>query len=423
MPKPIVANPAEPETPEMAGPATEEWGDEAVRAAIHGQWREIGVSQEELNQREARISGFLADWAPEAAPNALGSSRANGALAPAPPTLEAEQARAMYACMVRTRLFDARMVSLQRQGRIAFFVPSLGEEAAQVGVAYALRAEDWVFPAYREQGVLLARGCPFDLLVAQYMGNSADLLKGRQMPNHFGSPRYRFAAASSPVGTQIPHAVGAAWSARLRGEEWIAAVFFGDGATSTGDFHAGLNLAAVQQLPVVFFCKNNGWAISMPRARQTRVETLAEKAAAYGMPGISVDGNDLLAVYHAAGAAAARARAGGGPVLVELVTQRMAGHSTSDDPTRYRDPELLEPWKQKDPIARFRQHLEGQGCWTEADEQALAAATDAAITEAIQQAERLPAPPLESAFADVYHTQPAHLAEQQADTLTLAPDA
>jgi TPP-dependent pyruvate/acetoin dehydrogenase alpha subunit len=162
------------------------------------------------------------------------------------PAVPGEDLRSMYEWMLRVRAFDTRMVTLQRQGRIAFFVPSTGEEAVQIGTAWAVRPQDWVLPAYREAGVALFRGYPLDLLICQLLGNSEDLLKGRQMPNHFGSPRYRFMAASSPVGTQIPHAVGAAWSSKLRGEESVALVYFGDGATSTGDFHAGLNLAGVQ---------------------------------------------------------------------------------------------------------------------------------------------------------------------------------
>lgn len=332
-------------------------------------------------------------------------------LAPAP-ELAAEDLRSMYEWMLRVRVFDTRMVSLQRQGRINFFVPSTGEEAAQIGTAWALRPEDWVFPAYREQGVALFRGYPLDAMLCQMLGNREDYLQGRQMPNHFGSPRYRFAVASSPVGTHIPHAVGAAWSARLRREPSVAVTYFGDGATSTGDFHAGMNFAAVQQLPVVFVCKNNGWAISLPRAKQTRVERLSDKAAAYGMPGIQVDGNDVLAVYKVAHEAVEWARSGSGPVMVELLTQRMGPHSTADDPTRYREPELLEPWKKKDPLVRFRLYLESRGLWTEADEERAASEMDARITEALGRAEKIPPPPLETMFEDVYAQMPWHLREQ-----------
>lgn len=333
-------------------------------------------------------------------------------LGPAP-EMAAEDLRSMYEWMVRIRIFDARMISLQRQGRISFFVPSLGEEAAQIGTAFALRPEDWAFPAYREQGVALYRGYPLEAMLCQMLGNSEDLLKGRQMPNHFGSPRYRFAVASSPVGTQIPHAVGAAWTARLRRESFVSVVYFGDGATSTGDFHAGMNFAAVQQLPVVFFCKNNGWAISLPRAKQTRVEYLADKAAGYGMPGIRVDGNDVLAVYKVTLEALDCARSGSGPVMVELLTQRMGSHSTSDDPTRYRDAELLEPWKKKDPLHRFRAYLTARKLWTEDDERRVTSETDARITEALRSVEQLPAPALATLFDDVYSDLPWHLREQR----------
>ncbi len=330
----------------------------------------------------------------------------------AEPPLATEDMQSMYRWMVRVRVLDQRMLNLQRQGRIGFYVGSLGEEAAQIGTAMALEPEDWAFPAYREQGVALYRGYPLEYMLCQLLGNVEDYLKGRQMPNHYGCPRYRFAAASSPVGTQIPHAVGAAWAARLRRESSVATVYFGDGATSTGDFHAGLNLAAVQQLPVVFYCKNNGWAISLPLAKQTRVEALADKAAGYGIPGVRVDGNDPLAVYAVAREALQWARSGSGPILVELVTQRMGAHSTSDDPARYRDPELLEPWKKRDPLHRLRVSLEARGLWNDAEEAALRSEIDARITEALAWAEAQPLPPVETMFEDVYAEMPRHLREQ-----------
>lgn len=333
------------------------------------------------------------------------------------PEIAAEDLRSMYEWMVRVRILDTRMVSLQRQGRIQFYVPSTGEEALQIGTAWALRQEDWVFPAYREQGVALYRGYPLEAMISQLLGNREDYLKGRQMPNHFGSPRWRFAVASSPVGTQIPHAVGAAWTARLRREASVTITYFGDGATSTGDFHAGMNLAAVQQLAVVFFCKNNGWAISLPRAQQTRAEHLVDKAVGYGMPGLRVDGNDVLAVYQVAHRAVEYARAGGGPVFVELVTQRMGPHSTSDDPTRYRAPELMEPWMTRDPIARFRKHLQARNLWTAEDEERTLSETDARISEALRWAEQAPPPSPESIFDDVYAEIPWHLQEQRAESL------
>jgi len=346
-----------------------------------------------------------------------------GALLAAEPALAPEDLCSMYEWMLRVRVFDTRLVSLQRQGRIAFFVPSSGEEATQIGTAFALRPEDWVFPAYREQGVALYRGYPLEAMLCQMLGNRDDYLKGRQMPNHFGSPRYRYAVASSPVGTQIPQAVGAAWSARLRREPTVTVTYFGDGATSTGDFHAAMTLAAVQQLPVVFFCKNNGWAISLPQAKQTRAEFLADKAIGYGMLGVRVDGNDILAVHQVAHEAMEWARSGSGPVFVEMVTQRMGPHSTSDDPARYRDPELLEPWKKRDPIRRFRAYLETRGLWNAADEQRATSEADARITEALRWAEQIPVPALESLFEDVYAEMPWHLQEQRAEAIQQRADA
>ncbi len=331
------------------------------------------------------------------------------------PLLPPEETRSLYEWMVLVRVFDFRMVNLQRQGRISFFVPSLGEEALQIGTIAALRTDDWIFPAYREQGVALFRGYPMETLICQFMGNSGDFLRGRQMPNHYGAPHLRFAVASSPIGTQIPQAVGAAWTARIRREETVSAVYFGDGTTSSGDFHAGLTFAATQQLPVVFFCKNNGWAISHPVAKQTRAECIADKAHGYGMPGLRVDGNDLLAVYDVSMEAAEWARSGSGPVLVELVTQRMGPHSTSDDPARYRDPSLLEPWKKRDPLHRLRAYLESHGLWSAEDEERITRDADARVTEALRLAEPMPPPTVASLFEDVYAEMPWHLREQLAE--------
>lgn len=329
------------------------------------------------------------------------------------PAIAPEDLRSMYEWMVRVRVFDTRTLSLQRQGRIHFFAPSFGEEATQIGTVSALDPEDWIFPAYREQGVALYRGYPLETLLCQMIGNAEDLLRGRQMPDHFGSPRYRFAVASSPVGTQIPHAVGAAWTARLRRESYVTAVYFGDGATSTGEFHAGMNFAAVQQAPAVFLCKNNGWAISLPAAKQCRAEALADKACGYGMPGVRVDGNDLLAVYQVTKEAVEWARSGSGPVFIEMLTQRMGGHSTSDDPARYRDPQLLEPWKKRNPLHRMRRYLESRHLWSEEEEQRAFTEADARYTEALRWAESVPPPSVPSMFEDVYAEMPQHLREQQ----------
>lgn len=338
----------------------------------------------------------------------------------AEPELSTDELRALYLAMLRCRAMDQKAMNLQRQGRIGFYVPSFGEEAVQIGSAYALAASDWLFPAYREQGAALLRGYPLRTLVCQFLGNAADLGKGRQMPNHFGSAAIRYPTASSPVGTQILHAVGAAYASRLRGEESVALVYFGDGATSTGDFHAGMNFASVWNAPVVFLCKNNGYAISLPVAQQTASGTLAEKAWGYGMRGVRVDGNDVLAVLQVTREAVARARglAEGenrqrfGPTLIEALTFRMGPHSSADDPNRYREADEAESWKTRDPILRFSRYLERKSIWSEADDAEARREVDAEVNAAFRSAEKEPPPALDTIVEDVYADVPWHLEEQ-----------
>ena len=315
-----------------------------------------------------------------------------------------------HLCLVRA--LDTRMLSLQRQGRIGFYVPSIGEEASQVGSAMALEPEDWVFPAYREPGCALWRGVPLKFLVAQSYGNALDVMKGRQMPNHYGYRDIHYVTASSPVGTQIPQAVGAAMAARIRKDPVVVLAYFGDGATSGGDFHAGMNFAGVYRTPTVLFCKNNQWAISVPLSRQTAAKTLAQKAHAYGFDGVRVDGNDVLAVYAATKAAVDKARAGGGPTMVEALTYRMGPHSSSDDPSRYRSKEEEEFWKRRDPIERMRKYLEVKGLWTKAWGDALQKEIDDRLSETIREVEKGPPPALETMFTDVYEQLTPRLREQ-----------
>jgi len=304
------------------------------------------------------------------------------------------------------------MLSLQRQGRIGFWVPSSGEEAAQVGSGMALEKRDWVFPAYREPGAALWRGFPLETLIAQAFGNAKDPQQGRQMPNHYGSRDIHYVTASSPVGTQIPQAVGVAWAAKIRKDGIVSLTYFGDGATSEGDFHSGMNFAGVFKTPTIFFCKNNQWAISVPLSRQTAAKTLAQKAVAYGMDGLRVDGNDLLAVYAATKAAVDKARAGGGPTLIEAFTYRMGPHSSSDDPTRYRSKEEVEFWSQRDPIERFRKYLELKGIWSKAYDDQLRAEIEDLLQSTIKEVERHPPPPIETLFSDVYAEMTPQLKEQ-----------
>lgn len=331
------------------------------------------------------------------------------------PDLPADVLKALYRGLVLVRTIDTRMLSLQRQGRIGFYVPSSGEEAVQVGSAAALAPEDWVFPAYREPGVALWRGFPLKQYLCQMYGNAEDLQKGRQMPNHYALRAINLMSISSPVGTQIPHAVGCAWAMKIRGEPRVSIVYFGDGATSEGDFHAGMNFAGVFRVPCVFLCKNNQWAISVPVNRQTASKTLAQKASAYGFEGVRVDGNDLLAVYAATKAAVDKARGGGGPTMIEALTYRMGPHSSSDDPTRYRKGDEVESWRRRDPVEKFRRYLEHKGLYAKSWDEALHQEIDDAITEAVRYAEKVPPPPTESVFTDVYADVPWHLREQMED--------
>ncbi|HEX9340654.1 MAG TPA: pyruvate dehydrogenase (acetyl-transferring) E1 component subunit alpha [Thermoplasmata archaeon] len=336
------------------------------------------------------------------------------------PKLPEAEAVRMYRGMMLQRILDNRMLALQRQGRIGFYGPSLGQEAAIVGAALAMSPDDWIVPQYREPGAALVRGMPLTELLCQLMGNARDPVQGRQMPCHYVYRKGNYLSISSPVGTQIPHAVGIGWAMKLRGDRAAALVFFGDGATSTSDFHAAMNFAGVFRTPTVFLCNNNQWAISVPVAKQTASATLAQKAQAYGFDGVRVDGMDALAVYRATRDAADAARSGRGPTLVEAVTYRLGPHSSSDDPSRYRDEAEVAAWRARDPIARFRRYLERAGRWDEGREARLEQEIGDEITRAVQETERVPPPPLESLFSDVYADMPSRLREQR-DALTASP--
>jgi pyruvate dehydrogenase E1 component alpha subunit len=309
----------------------------------------------------------------------------------------------LYRWMVLNRALDERMITLQRQGRIGFYIGSIGEEATVFGCAAAMEERDWIFPCYREHGAALLRGMPLVTFMCDLFGNAGDAMKGRQMPCHEAWRPGRYASISSPIATEIPHAVGAAWAARLKGEDMVSLTYFGEGATSAHDFHTGLNFAAVRKIPVVFVCRNNGWAISVPREKQTAAETIAQKAIGYGMRGERVDGNDLAAVHDATRRARARAAAGEGPTLLECVTYRIEGHSTSDDPRAYRPAELVEPWKKKDPILRVRRYLTRRGALDDAADARLRDEIREEIQRALAAAESFPPkPPVETLFEHVY---------------------
>jgi pyruvate dehydrogenase E1 component alpha subunit len=275
------------------------------------------------------------------------------------PELDPGELRSLYRCMVRARRFDELLLDWQRGGRIGTFAPVAGQEASQVGAVSALEGTDWFVPSFRETAAFLWRGGdPVDLTVFNAGWN-----EGVRIPED----AHDFPVAV-PVASQIPHAVGLAYAARRAGEGEVVMTFFGDGATSEGDFHEAVNFAGTFDLPVVFLCQNNQWAISVPREEQTAAETLAQKALAYGVPGVQVDGNDLLAVRVAADDAVARARAGDGPTLLECVTYRLSLHTTADDPTRYRDEDEVARWEERDPIPRLYRYLVGRDVLEDGDD-------------------------------------------------------
>ncbi len=285
----------------------------------------------------------------------------------------------MYRTMLLARRFDERMLRLQRQGRIGTFAPVRGQEASQLGTVAALRDSDWVVPAFREVAAEIARGKTMEGILLSYGGfnQGATVANGKNvMP------------VSVPVGSQTLHAVGLAYGIKYRQKDDVAMVYFGDGATSEGDFHESLNFAGVFQTPTIFVCQNNHWAISLPRSKQTRSETLAQKALAYGVPGIQVDGNDVLAVYAAAKEAVDRARAGEGPTLIECVTYRLSVHTTADDPKRYRTEEDVENWEKKDPIQRFQTYLQNKGLLSDERIQEIEDEIAQEIQEAVDRAEQ-----------------------------------
>ena len=330
------------------------------------------------------------------------------------PDLSPDKLLHIYRCMVLMRALDKRMLGLQRMGRIGFFGSALGQEASVIGCGAALEPDDWVLPALRENGIMLVRGFPLDKYFAHMFGNALDVMKGRMQPMHFSGRQVNQVSWSSCIANQLPQAVGVAYAMKLKGDTKVAMGFVGDGGTSEPDFHAALNFAGVWQVPAVFVIQNNQWAISVPVTKQTASRSLAIKAAAYGMPGVRVDGNDVLAVYREVRKAVDRARAGGGPTLLELVTFRRGGHSSADDPSRYRDERDVDPWLMLDPVDRFRAYLESQGLWDDAMEVGLEEEQRQAISVAVKGAEQAPAPEPETLLEDVYADDPPLLDEQRA---------
>jgi pyruvate dehydrogenase E1 component alpha subunit len=329
------------------------------------------------------------------------------------PVIPDAELRRMLVAMIESSLLDERLLRFQRQGRIGFYLTAWGEEATLVAPVWALRPTDWIFSCYREQAAALFRGYSLRTMMCQLYGNAEDPVKGRQLPAHHSVRDLNFMSVSSVVGTQIPHAVGMALAAKIRGKDDVSLVYFGDGATSTGDFHVSCNFAQVRKAPCLFFLRNNGWAISTPRSIQTASPTLAQKAVAYGMKGVMVDGNDVLALIKVTAEAAARARAGEGPTLIEALTYRRGAHTSSDDPTVYRDPSEPKDWESSDPIKRFRSYCEAKGVWRADEEEALRKDFDLRFAALIKETEAVsPRPSLASLFDEVYESRPWHIEEQ-----------
>jgi 2-oxoisovalerate dehydrogenase E1 component alpha subunit len=342
------------------------------------------------------------------------------AVGPWNPKLDAETLRQGLRAMMLTRAFDDRMYRIQRQGKISFYVKSLGEEATTVAFAFALNKDDMCFPSYRQQGLLIARGYPLFDMMCQCYSNAKDPLKGRQLPILYSSREHGFFTVSGNLGTQFPQAVGWAMASAYKGDSRIAATWIGDGTTSEGDFHYGCTFAAVYRAPVILNIVNNQWAISSYSGFAGADETtFAARAIGYGLPGLRVDGNDFLAVYAVARWAAERARSNHGATLIELFTYRGEGHSTSDDPTGYRPADEWKAWPLGDPIERLKRHLIVQGEWSEARHEQLGAELADIVRASQREAEAVGTmadgahPGREAMFEDVFSDLPKHLARQR----------
>ncbi|MDW5376663.1 thiamine pyrophosphate-dependent dehydrogenase E1 component subunit alpha [Halomonas sp. HP20-15] len=328
------------------------------------------------------------------------------------PPLDKDKALRIYRAMLFTRVLDERMLAAQRQGRLSFYMQSTGEEATVIGSTAALDDDDMIMAQYREQGALAYRGFGVDEFMNQLFGNDRDYGRGRQMPVHYGSKTLNYLTISSPLATQIPQATGYAYGQKLAGEGRCTITVFGEGAASEGDFHAALNMASVHRVPVIFLCRNNGYAISTPAIEQFSADGIAPRAFGYRMKVIRVDGNDILAVYQATQEARKLAVEHNQPVLIEAMTYRLAAHSSSDDPSGYRSRKEEEAWRDKDPVLRMKLWLEGQGWWSEDAEKQEQETRRREVLEAMKRAEKRPPPPLESLVSDVYHELTPALADQ-----------
>lgn len=329
----------------------------------------------------------------------------DGTLVGPEPDLTPDQLKDVYRSMVYLRTFDQRCLNLQRQGRMGTFAPFSGQEACQVGSAYLLRqGQDWLFPTYRDHGAMQVLGVPSANILRYYMGDEM----GSQAPEGVNA-----FPISIPIATQLVHAVGAAWAAKIKGEDTVTVGFAGDGGTSPGDFHEAMNFAAVYNTASILFIQNNRYAISTPNVKQFKTKTLAQRSLAYDIPGARVDGQDVLAVLAVMKEAIDRARSGGGPTLVEALTFRYGPHTTSDDPKRYRTQEEVEEWQAKDPIERLRKYLVAEGLWTDAEDEALWTWAKDQVAAAVTEAEAAPRPTVDDLFDYLYAEPTPELVRQK----------
>ena len=312
----------------------------------------------------------------------------------------------LYRSMVMLRTYDERSVVYHRQGRIGTYAIFWNHEAMQAGSVYALGRDDWIFPSYRESAIGLLRGMPVSTVLSWWRGHPA---------GWWNPLDYNVASICVPIATHVPHAVGLAWGKKLRGERAVAIAYFGDGATSEGSFHEGANFAGVMKAPTILFCNNNQWAISTPLSAQTAAETLADKAAGYGMPGARVDGGDVLAVYEATRAAVERARSGEGPSFIEAVTYRTAPHATADDQAAYIDLERVEEERRNECVGRYERYLQRLGVLTDARAEEIRGEALERMREGIAAAEAEPPADVELLFRNAYVNPPASFDEELAE--------
>jgi len=327
-----------------------------------------------------------------------------------------------YQAMCLTRHMDERMITLQRQGTISFALSTRGEEACAVASAAALSNDDWMQYQYREAGIVFWRGLSPQQYIHQMFGNAKDILHGRQMPNFTGSRAINVVTGSAPIGSKIAHAAGNAYAMKLLKEKAVTICYFGEGATSEGDFHAGLTFAAVKKVPAIFFCRNNGYAISTPASKQFATDGVAPQGIGHGIKSYRVDGNDFVAIYETVALAKEECLKGDGPVLIEAMTFRMGAHTTSDDPTRYRASDDTQCWEKKCPILRLKCFLESKKVWDQEKEQALQQKIKADIDAAIEIAKNTEKPALRTLFEDVYFEVPPDLEEQYKQLKTFYPN-